>query len=446
MKNHISLLLVCLLALFLHVFFWNYTNYTAEDAYITYQFAKQIHTGNGFVFNTGVPIYGTTTPLFALILAGWLFVSDNIVLGSKIIGLAAMLGGLIFLYFSFRDKKAGLIAISIMTVSLKLIAEQTMGMETPLIFLFMAGSLWGYSKNKPYFTGLMCGLLLWTRVDTVVYVVVLLASHVYQRKEWEKFLVGTLIYVPWIVFATLYFGSPIPHTITAKIVAYAINAPPLKVHLARIIHYLSVPMFALVVVSILRSKRRNPFLAWFFIADCLYLAYSQATFEDRYFYSLYLVAVIILSIEISNARLMAWRVILISAMLFASINPLKTLAYYKDYQTYRFDVLANIGLWLNKNTPADATIQAVDMGYIPFHANRFFVDEVGLITPESVELHRQRIGAEYFYRYFWTDYIIYQCHQGDSVMDDFSQYYKLIKTFENGFARACYEVWERDDG
>ncbi len=48
-----------------------FTNFTAEDAFITFRFAQQIGLGNGFAYNPGDPIYGTTTPLFTLLLAVW---------------------------------------------------------------------------------------------------------------------------------------------------------------------------------------------------------------------------------------------------------------------------------------------------------------------------------------------------------------------------------------
>ena len=40
-----------------------------DDAYITFQFARNLATGGGFAFNPGDPVFGTTTPLFTLLLA-----------------------------------------------------------------------------------------------------------------------------------------------------------------------------------------------------------------------------------------------------------------------------------------------------------------------------------------------------------------------------------------
>ena len=41
-----------------------------DDPLITLTYAKNIAAGNGFVFNHGDPVLGTTAPLFALIVGG----------------------------------------------------------------------------------------------------------------------------------------------------------------------------------------------------------------------------------------------------------------------------------------------------------------------------------------------------------------------------------------
>jgi len=52
------------------VFHW-LTNYTFDDAYITFRYAENLANGLGFVYNAGERLLGTTTPLFTLLLAGF---------------------------------------------------------------------------------------------------------------------------------------------------------------------------------------------------------------------------------------------------------------------------------------------------------------------------------------------------------------------------------------
>ena len=43
---------------------------TIDDAYITYRYAYNLLVGNGFVYNPGERVLGTTTPLYTLLMAG----------------------------------------------------------------------------------------------------------------------------------------------------------------------------------------------------------------------------------------------------------------------------------------------------------------------------------------------------------------------------------------
>jgi arabinofuranosyltransferase len=41
-----------------------------DDAYITFRYARSISQGQGFSYNPGEHVQGTTTPLYTLLLAG----------------------------------------------------------------------------------------------------------------------------------------------------------------------------------------------------------------------------------------------------------------------------------------------------------------------------------------------------------------------------------------
>ncbi|MEW6648986.1 MAG: hypothetical protein AB1453_02220 [Chloroflexota bacterium] len=44
-------------------------NFTQDDTFITYRYARNIARGYGFVYNPGEGVLGTTTPLYTLLLA-----------------------------------------------------------------------------------------------------------------------------------------------------------------------------------------------------------------------------------------------------------------------------------------------------------------------------------------------------------------------------------------
>ena len=43
---------------------------TIDDAFITFRYARNLLAGQGFVYNAGQRVLGTTTPLYTLLLAG----------------------------------------------------------------------------------------------------------------------------------------------------------------------------------------------------------------------------------------------------------------------------------------------------------------------------------------------------------------------------------------
>jgi len=63
------ILIIFSLAVASRLAFYLFTQFIADDAFITFRYAENIANGIGFVYNEGERLLGTTTPLFTLILA-----------------------------------------------------------------------------------------------------------------------------------------------------------------------------------------------------------------------------------------------------------------------------------------------------------------------------------------------------------------------------------------
>lgn len=442
MKKHLPFLLILALGVGLRIWWAVYTSYTAEDSFITFQFARQVSVQNEFSYNTGMPIYGSTTPLLTTLLSLWYEFNSDIALGAKVIGIIAFGFGLAFLYFSL-DGPARWIAPLLVATSFRLIAEDMGGMEMSLLFLFAMGALRGLAIKDSLLSGLMCAFLLWTRMDSVVFVVVMAIAHIFYRRPILPFLVGTLAYVPWLAFAWYYFGSPIPFTLTAKAVAYGVNSAPYLVHLDRVFANVSIPVSFATLVALFFTRKGTAFLSLFILLQTAFLVFSGSTFFPRYFYLLTVVSLIVIALAIASIR--DYRLISITSLLFVAITTDRSaqINSYKSMQENRHAILQRIGVWIHANTPEDSTVQLEPLGYVGYNSQRVMIDEVGLISPEVVELHRQDIGAHEFFRYLRTDYILLQCHQADGVLDEFAKEYKGIQMFTDGSFRGCYELWEK---
>ncbi|HEY9076836.1 MAG TPA: hypothetical protein VIO61_09890 [Anaerolineaceae bacterium] len=218
------------IALLMRIYWLEQTNYTAEDAFITFRYAHNLADGAGFVFNPGERVLGTTTPFLALILSGWMrAVNHDIVFAARLISLAAVAGTLIFIWFILFDSGIGLSrqiwVLGLLAVSSLLWEFDTSGMETPLAIFLISASWYFLVRQKSGIAGILFGCLLLTRIDLFLWGICLLVGLVTLK---EKVIANSLalaggclvVFLPWAVFAQFYFGSIIPFSVMAKYTAY----------------------------------------------------------------------------------------------------------------------------------------------------------------------------------------------------------------------------------
>jgi hypothetical protein len=201
-----------------------------DDAFITFRYARSLASGAGFVYNLGEPVQGTTTPLYTLILTALalIFGADRLPSISFGIAVAADIASVFLLYGIARHVLndrflAVLLSACFLLHPLRLVVAAG-GMETSL---FTAVLLWMYHaylvRRQPVLTAIVAALAIWLRPDAVlaVFPVLLFTAWKNWRQSLRMGIIITLILLPWLVFATLYFGSPIPQSIQAKHVFYA---------------------------------------------------------------------------------------------------------------------------------------------------------------------------------------------------------------------------------
>ncbi|UCF59948.1 MAG: hypothetical protein JSV37_09280 [Anaerolineaceae bacterium] len=486
------------LALLFRLLWIVYTDFIYEDAFITFRYAHQIVEGNGFVYNPGERVYGTTTPLFTLLLAGWLVIpGTEVVAGARWIGLASSIGTLFFLLLTLRRMRTTqlqqLFVIGLIGLSSKLWVKDTGGMETPLVIFLMAASWYAYVNRRLSWTGVLCGLLLWTRVDLILWPVTLCISETLSNgKSGLKIAWPTiLVYLPWVIFAWLYFSSPIPHTITAKWVAYTQpNQDPYLSHLMVLVKWLNpvhfpdqlellgiIVAFGVVGVAVWKTSRiykekQLVVLPMFVCLEVIRIVISRATIFSRYFTPAFWAVLILLGlglgsllIKVRPGRKLLWFSGLVSLIIFLVLG-FRAAERVRDAQIYRHDgALKPAGLWLRQNSDPKARVQLEPLGYIGYYAERVMIDEVGLVTPQMVDLKRRGIfELDQYIGFFQPDYILIHCD--DSIDIQFkdinhvltTQYIKVASfnprdfdprepgvgsSFDNLGRSSCYEIWGR---
>ena len=217
---------------------------TIDDAYITFRYARNIVNGVGFVYNADEYVLGTTTPLYTLLMAALSFIlrSQNfpiIALWVNAFADAITCVLLITLGETLSgQKRVGVAAALLYAVAPFSVTFAIGGMETSLFVLLIILTAILYLRRHPAFA-LCAALALLTRPDALIFIGPIGLDYIIReifflrnpqfpiRNSLSRItLHASLFLIPiiaWTLFAAYYFGSPLPHTITAKGFAYQLN-------------------------------------------------------------------------------------------------------------------------------------------------------------------------------------------------------------------------------
>lgn len=217
-----------------------FTQHVWEDYYITFRSSKNLAEGNGLVFNVGERLHTFTSPLGVLLpaLAAWISgtQSDLVALWIyRVISLVALATGCCLIVACALRLKASLVPALLaglwLAVDAKTLDFSTNGMETGIWVAFLAYAIWAQLGGIKHWKhmGLAWAGLMWTRPDCFIHISLLalgsllfLGKHLGERRVamivcWLKAgTLTTILYLPWFLGAWAYFGSPVPHTVTAK--------------------------------------------------------------------------------------------------------------------------------------------------------------------------------------------------------------------------------------
>ncbi|HRV80254.1 MAG TPA: hypothetical protein P5218_02410, partial [Planctomycetota bacterium] len=214
------LTLVCLSAYGAWCGFRAYSDYVFEDAYITIRYARNLADGAGFAFNPGERVLGTTTPLLTLLLALFGRLGMDLELVADVLaalGLfgVALLGGLVARRLGAPN--AGIL-FALATVFGFSRIYNYWGLETTLVLSLAFAAVLAMLHERPIWAGVLVGLAFLTRYDAALLAIaIFLVMWIHDRRvPWKPAWVSLAVVTPWLVFATLYFGSPLPNTLQAK--------------------------------------------------------------------------------------------------------------------------------------------------------------------------------------------------------------------------------------
>jgi len=433
------------------------THFQLEDALITYRYSANIIAGRGFVFNPGERVLGTTTPLVTLFLAlvslpfGSHAVREVATVVMPVFGLMAGVATYFALTKRGVSNAAAGLAMCFLYAHIAFIRTGIGGMETPVLMLLMGLSLWALGSDRPIMMGVLCGLVVLCRIDGGIWAAMMVLAL--GLKSWRKAAISALaaflVVLPWIILATIYFGSFLPNSMLAKaVVRPGIESILLSgEHMIRYAYWfvcgtgfqgsmyplpLWLAVLSLGAWRLLRQSPKNlwPVVAFPFVYAFIMYAGRCPKFE-WYLLPITYTCMILLGVGMveiyrgvqrlipARARsTVAASIIIVAVLCYCGAAVPEMIRQMSSLTTKEDFVRTQVGKWLRDNTPEHASVAMEAIGYQGYYYERRIIDLAGLVTPKVVEFKRSTpLNGQVFddvLRFFKPDYIVLRSFEVDT--------------------------------
>jgi len=203
-----------------------------DDSWIFWVFAKNLATGQGFSFNPGEPVLGTTSILWVLILAGSYVFTHSVLFISKFWGALLFLLSIFLTYriclFHTREEKVAFLGALTVALSPPLVFGALSGMEISLATLLLCLTLYFHLQEKrrvrKIFLAPILGALCFAARPELISLYPLLLVDDYINREnggaWSvmirKGLTFAISLSPVFIFSYLATGDLLANTLAAK--------------------------------------------------------------------------------------------------------------------------------------------------------------------------------------------------------------------------------------
>ncbi len=194
-----------------------------EDQLIVLRYARNLAEGNGLVYNAGERVMGFTTPLHTMLSSVFVLGGGDQAPGwQNTFGLLCLLGTAVIasrLLVRIGAGPAAPLAVALVTFNPPGIYNYLyLGMEVHLFALLFLLALDLHLSERPTAAAAVSGLLFLTRPEGALLSVMLIGHGWLRRRQipLRQAVAALLVAVPWLLFATFYYGGPLPMTLEAK--------------------------------------------------------------------------------------------------------------------------------------------------------------------------------------------------------------------------------------
>ncbi len=245
-RRHIAIALIVMLV-FVGYYLWcEYTTagafgFPLDDAWIHAQFARNLALGNGFSYNPGVSVSGSTAPLWTLVMGTGYLIGGDAVFAAKLLGVLFLSLSVYFVYMLVRmisgDSREALFSAVLVGSLPRLIWASLSGMEVTLaVTLSLAGIVAHVLYSTPgdkrqYISTVALGLATLARPECAVFFVAAILDRVFSNTliRWREltarsWLLPTAVHIvlfllivfPFLLFSKKFGIGLLPNTAYAK--------------------------------------------------------------------------------------------------------------------------------------------------------------------------------------------------------------------------------------
>jgi hypothetical protein len=387
-------------------------HYELDDALIYFRYIRNVLAGHGLVYNVGERFNALTSPLHTYLSIAVCGLAGSIrypmIVLSAVLTAAVALG--LFAVYWPSEPRWPAVALGSALIAAMRYSYSVYGMETPLFLLLLVACLWLYERRRIFLLGIAAALLILTRGEGALLIAVLCAIHLVRRRPLpplRDFIAPVVLLAGNAAFDLIYYGSPFPHTLIAKIQqgrSGLWGGRWLFLDVASQIEFfagsrvLFVGSLALAILGAVRLGRRDlnvAVLGFLAALTLFYLALNVPNYHWYYapyyaFGSMY-VGLGLAELYDLAAKLRVPMLIragqVVAVMAGAGILGLQCFATQLRpmIDVQRQAVYPRIGVWLANNTPPEASVAMVEVGIIGYYSERRVVDILGLVSPKNAE-------------------------------------------------------------
>lgn len=425
-----------------------------DDAYIHLTYAKNISTGHGFAFNPDEPSFGTSSPLWVLLLAMFIrWLEPHLLV--RIIAIICLWSNFylssVIIWEQFQDRPGSNFSRFLISLlpSLFLGASGNFlwivfsGMESALFSSLALDSVFVLTRKKPGIFGyILLGLLCLTRLEAVLLIPLILIwqwFNLENKKQIMRILISICLPLAFHLWAYFQLGSFFPSTRAGKLASDLFNSGlSIKggwIFLVRHFHYLfltqpgaliALALIFIGFISLIYQREEKlkigpislfSFLAiliffyhdQFFRSTHILTPYHNLRYQVLFFPWLALCLAricggLLLGKKIREPQYMVIMVLVaIFILSFSKIRQWRGL--YINQALHIKDVHQKAGLWAKAELPGSARIACFDIGSLGFYSGRYVIDLGGLTDQKIYPYFRAKDIGLYLKEKNATHYI-----------------------------------------